>query len=330
MASPLGKDVGTHRRSAIGRTPIWIGASASKTARYTGLPILFPRHCCGSVSTPKRREPTMPLIRCIAGVLVSAFAVGNADAAGLIHKLPADGTSAVFTVEQRATATFDGENVPYDGKGTMRVAVVGTQEVAGLKCRWIEVETRLEAGFGDEPMSQFEWWKFLIPERELVGPQQGVSMALRIYHTSDPDAEEPHLITGKEERRVTLRKIGAYFPASPTSANRINAIVKSQIAKTPAGDFECGCRVFDAYTDLYLIGPSRMQESAVYRVWTTEQCPLGVAAMEVQAISQTISPRDGGFADEDYRLNSSTFNSVTRLKLQRVEHDIESRFPEHD
>ena len=281
-------------------------------------------------STPKHSKPNMVRICSLAVVFVTALAVSGADAAGLIRTLPADGTGAVFTVDRVGTETMSGEDRAVTSKGTLQVAIVGTKEVAGLKCRWIEVEIRENVSVGDEREACFKWWKLLIPERDLVGSQKGVSMALRTYSTFDPDAAEPQLIMGREDRRATLRAMETYFPPPPTGVNRINAIVKSKIAKTPAGDFVCDCHVFDAYTEKYLVGPSRMQESVIYRVWTGEQSPLGVAAMDIQSTAQIVSARDSGFADDDYRLTVGRMTLVTHLKLERVQHNVVSRFPEQD
>ncbi len=152
--------------------------------------------------------------RCFTVLLVSACVLGEADAAGLIHILPPDGTSAVFAVEQSGTQTISGQEFPVTSKRTVRVSLVGTQEVAGMKCRWVEIEVREELVVGEERMDHFECWKVLIPESSLVDDaQHGISKALRIYKTSEEDPREPRLITGKEERRGHLRTVGEYLPS---------------------------------------------------------------------------------------------------------------------
>lgn len=271
----------------------------------------------------------MASMRFILIVMASALTVGDAGAAGLVQTLPEECVGAIFDLKTAGTMAVDGKESPVTSKGTIRIAVVEAQDVAGLKCRWVEIEDRQDVSVGDDRITQFKWWKFLIPERELIGSHMGVQKVLRIYATSDSNAVEPRLVTGKEDRRVVLRQIGTYFPRSPSDANRINAVESSKVAMTPAGEFECDCHVFDTHTDIYLLGPSRMQESAIYRIWTNEKCPTGVAAMEIQSAAQQVTAPAGGFAEDDYRLQTATVNTVTQLKLQGVERNFVSKFPDH-
>jgi hypothetical protein len=123
----------------------------------------------------------MHSLRSITFVLLSLLPAVYLDAAGLVHHVPADGTAVVFDFQQTGTVIAEGKDFPISSKGTIRLAVVGTQEVAGLKCRWIEIELKQTAKFGETstPTTIFDYWKVLMPQRDLTADKDLESTALR-------------------------------------------------------------------------------------------------------------------------------------------------------
>jgi hypothetical protein len=112
----------------------------------------------------------MRLPTCFAVILVLGL-TGGVRADGLITKLPADGTWALFAVKE--TAAFPGKQ---GGKakavtvaGTLKLASVGSEKVEGEACRWIELVLEATPPGAKEP--QVTVFKALIPEKFLAKGQ---------------------------------------------------------------------------------------------------------------------------------------------------------------
>jgi len=114
-------------------------------------------------------------VRMAAGLFTVLFVAIPLHADGFMYQLPEDGTWARFDMAGKA--------VEPDGKlttisGTLTLSSVGTVEVDGQKCRWIELGT--EAKRNNQEFFDFE--KLLIPEKHLVNGEDPLSHVLKAWH----------------------------------------------------------------------------------------------------------------------------------------------------
>lgn len=244
-------------------------------------------------------------------------------AEGMVQTLADDGVAAVFDFKQEGDMA--GER--FSLTGTARLAFVGTQAVAGLKCRWLELELEYSLTVDDEKTSQRALTKLLVPEQDLIHHDDPLARAIKIYSMQSP-SEDLRLITGKEARRMELWSLGTYFPKSPTKSNRLNRELSSQLIETPAGKFECDVHAFDNFVDQYLLGPSRVQECRIHRIWKNPASPFGVVAMNVHSEAQQVSIPDASFAGDSERMTRGSLSMVTEFRLRDIEKDATSRFPD--
>ncbi|QDU41886.1 hypothetical protein Mal52_03410 [Symmachiella dynata] len=99
----------------------------------------------------------------------------TAQAEGLIHQLPEDGAWAQFDIQGKGTDA-DGSTVTLSG--TITMSSVGTAEVDGEQCRWIEVAT--EGKRDDQAFTDIV--KLLIPESQLAQGKDPLKHVLKIWH----------------------------------------------------------------------------------------------------------------------------------------------------
>jgi hypothetical protein len=263
---------------------------------------------------------------CLLSCLFSPLSVC---AEGLVQNLAEDGSAAVYDFKQEGEIAGPGESTTISATGVARVVLVGTQTVAGLRCRWVELEIDREVTLRKEQRSQLFFCKFLVPENDLTESGDPLGRAIKIFSMRSPLDDEPRLITSKEDRRLALWSLRDYFPRSPTTQNRLNVLLSSQQVETAAGEFECEVHAFDSFVDQYLLGPSRIQECRINRIWKNPTSPFGVVAMNVHSESQQVSIPATRFAGASDRMTRSSVSIVTELRLRTIEESATSRFPHH-
>jgi hypothetical protein len=97
----------------------------------------------------------------------------------LIQRLPDDGRWASFRIDSKVKAS--GNTQPIDNSPeTIKVAVVGSAEEEGVRCRWIEMTIGRE---GDKP-ADMEILKLLIPEEHLGKGKLPLAHIVRAWRQS--------------------------------------------------------------------------------------------------------------------------------------------------
>ncbi len=105
------------------------------------------------------------LFVCVIAVTFTA----DLRADGLITKLPADGTWALFAAKETISDPGRPNKKPLTAAGTLKLASVGSEMVNGEPCRWIEAV--LEVNPPGAPKPQVAVFKALVPEKFLAKGQ---------------------------------------------------------------------------------------------------------------------------------------------------------------
>ncbi|MBS0264796.1 MAG: hypothetical protein JSS02_22870 [Planctomycetes bacterium] len=106
---------------------------------------------------------------CVTGLAVLAVCQ-SACADGLIYQLPAQNVQARYKLELLASA--NGEQQPAR-KGSLTIATVGSSEINGEKCRWIEIKMIISEDAGERATLM----KVLVPEKHRTkGQSPGANM----------------------------------------------------------------------------------------------------------------------------------------------------------
>ena len=175
-----------------------------------------------------------------------ACADGLIAPAGLIQRLPPDGTWARF--EQNDTY--------------VTIASVGKTMVAQQPCRWIEVI--LEMGGRDLI------WKLLIPEEHLKGERSILEHALSVWH-----------FKGREKAlNITGMSPGDEFGDLTFILTGPDQEVRSlgpQVVETNLGRLECA-----VWTGRQLTTFDEIEVDATFRQWVHEKAPFGVLRSEIE------------------------------------------------
>lgn len=142
--------------------------------------------------------------RVIASLVTVLFLAGSLRADGFLYQLPEDGTWARFDMAGKAVEPNGKETTI---SGTLTLSSVGTVDVDGQKCRWIELGT--EAKRNNQEFFDIE--KLLIPEKHLVKGEDPLAHVLKVWHkhsminggaarerqdVQNPDSPEGKLVRG--------------------------------------------------------------------------------------------------------------------------------------
>ena len=123
----------------------------------------------------------------LVGILL-AFQT-SVHAEGLLYRLPKDGTWAEYKMEGKGT-NRDGSEVTLTG--TLKLSSVGTAQVDGKPCRWIELKINVKRN--KEDFTTID--KLLIPEQQLtVGKKDPLQHILKAWHQHSHVPEGPKLLT---------------------------------------------------------------------------------------------------------------------------------------
>ena len=175
------------------------------------------------------------VFRVAASLLVVLTLGGTLRAEGLLYQLPEDGSWAKFDLVGKAVEP-DGKETSLSG--TLTLSSVGTVDVEGQKCRWIELA--VEASRNDQMFTDVE--KLLIPEKYLVKGEDPLSHVLKAWHKHSmiaggapqelQDVQNPDSPAGKQMRGTKLRP----FLHGPFEMHRLlpKALVESKL-----GSREC-------------------------------------------------------------------------------------------
>ncbi len=212
-------------------------------------------------------------IRCLtASLLVWLCAVSPSGADGMVYQLPEDGVWATFALEG-SFLDPDGKEQETDAsiKGTLTISSVGTVEVEGVPCRWIEIV--IEAQRDGTTFKEVD--KLLIPAAELGAGKQPLK------HVRDAWYQHTSVENGKPQHIPDISKLdGAYV-------ERIRPILHPPFTgERRAGKkiVECKLGKVDCETveaeEIEKYDGSDIQYQSSYVVYLHEQAPFGVAAWQ--------------------------------------------------
>jgi len=122
----------------------------------------------------------MKSIRTLIGVSTVLLMIHPANAAGLIQKLPQDGSWITYHMTQ--TSVRNGV-AGTEGTGTLTIRSVGAVLEEGKACRWLEFEYRFVDGEGNG--NSVEYVKVLIPVENLKRGQEPLDHVVRAWQKFD-------------------------------------------------------------------------------------------------------------------------------------------------
>jgi len=212
-------------------------------------------------------------VRISAALFILLFLAITLRADGFLYQLPEDGTWARFDMAGKAVEP-DGKETTISG--TVTLSSVGTVDVDGQKCRWIELGT--EAKRNNQEFFDVE--KLLIPEKRLAKGEDPLSHVLKAWHKHSminggaarerPDVQNPDSPGGKQVRGPKLRM----FLHEPFDSPRL--LGKTSI-DSKLGPREC--RGISAEEKVE--GPATFNHKFLIRLH--EDAPFGVVTWEVES-----------------------------------------------
>ena len=250
---------------------------------------------------------------------------------GLLQQLPSEGTAVKYKLTQTGMVhifesgkvDIEPQKISINGDGYIQLAVVGSAVVAGMNCRWIEIER--DTRIGDRRIYAFT--KLLVPEGDIKSPGDPLHRSLRVLHTAD-DKATPELVKSERDRQAILAGLYEIIPRTPNAENRVNTRLQEQDIELSNGKLSCAGRVFDGVVDRYLPnGPHRDQGYFIFRVFSHPTIPTGTAYVEVHRESQTIScERMSGLTEPTDKLQRVNVSTISRYQLLEVVQNVQSRF----
>jgi hypothetical protein len=171
---------------------------------------------------------TVTAFLAIAAILVS---VAPAIADGIISQLPPDGSWVQYDVTGEALEPSG--NVSVTLKGTFKLSSVGREMLDGNPCRWIEIETAIEFGRGEEKRELTEIVKLLVPEKFLVNGQNPSAHVLKAWKQDGQGVARELNLKGDDAREVTSLDEIFHGPLNLKETKEDVAL------ETPAGNFRC-------------------------------------------------------------------------------------------
>jgi hypothetical protein len=170
------------------------------------------------------------------------------------YSLPDDG----------AWLEYDWQRTLPDGKeqsGTMRLSSVGTKDVDGVRCRWIEITVRSKTG-------DKETWqrrKLLVEEKAFADGKALEDCVRDCFHHDDANPNAT---------RLSRKRIGEFLRMGIAGDDLTLQVVKEkEEMHTALGKFT---------TRLVSAGGGAGAHQPEYRAWMTREVPFGVAKFEIR------------------------------------------------
>jgi hypothetical protein len=226
--------------------------------------------------------------------LVLAPASRTAWGNGLLYRLPEDGARARFDMKMEYTDLADGE--AKQGDGSMTVSSVGSCEVEGQECRWIELKGKMET----EGSRDFVC-KALLPEKYLKEGEKPLDHLVRAWgKMGRGEAEEI-----KDPKSPRAGPLAAFLCGPLKDTKKL----KKKVVKTKLGEFEC-----EGVRGNLSIEQGSETIQVEYRIRLHDKAPFGVVAMRMN-----IDVRRNGEARSKGELN---------LKLVEIGKGAKSALPD--
>lgn len=243
-------------------------------------------------------------------ILIPLALSPHAHADGLIYRLPPDGAWVLYRLEQNATfethhppdvqlAPHARDGMPKTGfvTGFLSLRSVGSENVNGAPCRWIELElwTQLagqttagaEAARADRRIIM----KLLIPEDGLREGQDPFKHVLRMRFKDGQ--RDPESIDDPQRRQYELDRFRPLFPEPAPDAKREPGQKLSTVSPS-SQPLDCVKLTFPSRYDGPLAGGrGRWTYDGHHVLWLSNEVPFGVAALEFTSTSHETTGADG-------------------------------------
>ena len=247
--------------------------------------------------TKERRDMLSRLLCCSLAML--ALLPTNAVAEGLLYQLPVDGVWARFEMVQTHWKT-SGNSI-----GTLTVSSVGTEEIDGRKCRWIEIDYDTKGW--RSPIRNV--YKLLIPEEHLGKGGEPLKHVVKAWYKDGKGnpTENKNLYVLVGAARYKL--LDSFFHGPFGSATELEAAaIESQLGK-----LDCKGIAVNETTRL----EEELLDGAIYSIRLHEKAPFGVVLWE-RKLHWVLRTRDGPIQGWE----------TTKLKLAATGIDAKSAMPE--
>ncbi len=203
----------------------------------------------------------------LATILALTLIMANVSAVvadGLIHQLPKDGSWVQFDMTGEGLSPTGEVTVTIEG--TVTVKSVGQEQIDGTDCRWIEIETEMEARRARGIRSRrIEDFKLLIPEKHLTAGQNPRAHVLKAW-TKDTRGIVKELDLKSEEARA-VQSLDELLNGGLPNPEKIDGAE----LKAPGGTFKC----------THLSGKELSKSGEIdlaIQTWLSDEVPFGVVA----------------------------------------------------
>jgi len=243
----------------------------------------------------------MRIYLAIAILWAVVASVSSAWADGLILKLPADETWAVYKAEGYKTS---GDQSKEQVSGWFRISSVGKKMESGEPCRWIELENSYKTDAGERRWTE----KLLIPEKYLTAGQAPAEHIVRGYFEFDhlPMEGKPALLPKLDGKPHT--RGAAYYLCGP--------IAGAEELPPAAVTCKLGEPLCPGRKGTYLVklqnGPQTAEVSCAIEVRTHDDAPFGVVMFQ-----HSITGPDG--REAMMKLVLDDFGPTARSRLATAE-----------
>jgi hypothetical protein len=248
-------------------------------------------------------------------LFVLTVAVGvtaGARADGLITKLPADGTWALYAIKETITDPNRAGEKPLTVSGTLKLASIGSEMVKGEACCWIELV--LDANLPGAKESQVTVFKALIPEKFLAKGQDPRTHWLKGWMKL---GDRPAQALTPEQLSAPILKLNL-FVCGPLQETKE---LKEKVVETGVGKLTCkgisGILVLKGGSVQVKQGQAEVRD-ARFRM---ERYFHGKAPFGVAYLRGVMAPEAGGEREP---------TSVAECTLSRAGKDAKSVLPENN
>lgn len=203
----------------------------------------------------------------IASLLALLSVASTAQAGGLIHTLPADGSWVKYSMSMKNVGA-----TMIEASGTLTVRTVGTVTENGEKCRWIELES-LTTQDGKQKSGVM---KLLIREKDFAADAIAAPTILRGWKKSSEKA-----IAGIDENDKAEKSSSTmFFGKAGTNVKPLKQekIIDHQKGKLTIASGLTGELKFDPTGGKKLKG---IEFNTIQSHWTHKSLPFGTGAMEL-------------------------------------------------
>ncbi|QDT46378.1 hypothetical protein Pan258_03970 [Symmachiella dynata] len=232
-------------------------------------------------------------------MVLLTLVTSTAQAEGLIHQLPKDGVWVRFDLEGKGT---EPNGVAVTLSGTITISSVGTTEVDGEQCRWIEIST--EGKRDDQAFTDIV--KLLIPESQLAEGKDPLKRVLKIWHKHSQipgGAKQIEDLSGQNARY--LQKFRPFLHGPFEKVQKLDKVpVDSKLGKV-----DC-----DGYSASEEVEMGTILMNSQYTIRLHKSAPFGVVTWEAETeVSQEGQPLG---------------TMITQLKLSDFGKDAKSAIPD--